>query len=237
MDPEIIREIPEVKPKAAQPFNGDLKHLDHFLLSFEQKVIAFLLPKVPLWLGTVQLTLMTLVWSAGVIAFGYYAAQDIRWLWMFNLCVVFQYITDMLDGAVGRARNTGLVKWGFYADHFLDYVFVCSIVIGYSCLLPEKQHFLVLVCLSLAGGLMAHTFLDFGITNAYKISYFRIGVSELRGFVVVFNIAVISFGKKMLALVFPYVVAGLFLVLAVIVYRSQIGYRAMDRRNRLPANR
>jgi phosphatidylglycerophosphate synthase len=30
--------------------------------------------------------------------------------------IVFQYITDLLDGEIGRKRNTGLIKWGFYMD-------------------------------------------------------------------------------------------------------------------------
>lgn len=237
MTTEMTREPSDPKAETAHRFNGDRKNLDHFLLSIEKKIIVALLPRVPLWLGTVELTLMTLLWSAGVIVFGYFAAQDIRWLWAFSACILLQHITDMLDGAVGRARNTGLIKWGFYADHFLDYVFMCSIVIGYSFLLPDHYHLLVLLCLFFSGGLMVHTFLDFGITNDYKISYFRIGISELRCFVVAINIAGIFLGKDMFVGAFPFVVAGLFLSLSVIVYRSQISYRMMDQTNRLLTNR
>lgn len=237
MKTQMTKEPTDTKAETAHRFNGDRKNLDHVLLSIEKKIIAALLPRVPRWLGTVELTLMTLLWSAGVIVSGYWAAQDIRWLWAFSACILLQHITDMLDGAVGRMRNTGLIKWGFYADHFLDYVFMCSIVIGYSFLLPEHYHLLVLLCLSFCGGLMVHTFLDFGITNDYKISYFRIGISELRCFVVAFNIAGIFLGKDMLIVTFPFVVAGLFLSLCVIVYRSQVSYRMMDQTNRLLTNR
>lgn len=230
--PAKIKEIKSVASAASTgQFKGDRKNLDHFMLDLERKIIAYLLPRVPAWLGTEQLTLMTLIWSAGVIAFGYLAANDIRWLIAFSACIALQHITDMLDGAVGRARNTGLIKWGFYADHFLDYTFVCAIVIGYSFLLPQHYHFLVLLCLSFAGGLMAHTFLDFAITNDYKISYYRIGVSELRCFVIVFNVACVILGKEILVRLFPYIVGGLLLALVMVVYRSQIGYRMMDKKD------
>jgi hypothetical protein len=36
-----------------------------------------------------------------------------------------QWFTDCLDGALGRYRDTGIPKWGYYMDHFLDFVFMC----------------------------------------------------------------------------------------------------------------
>jgi hypothetical protein len=50
-----------------------------------------------------------------------------------------QYVTDHYDGKIGKYRNTGLVRWGYYMDHLLDYVFLCSIIIGYAFILPEKS--------------------------------------------------------------------------------------------------
>lgn len=209
-------------------FKGDRKQLDHWMRPIEKKVIDFFLPLVPSWIGTVELTLMTLVWSAGVVGFGFLAQNDVRWLWGFSLCIALQHLTDMLDGAVGRMRNTGLIKWGFYADHLFDYVFMCAIVLGYYFLLPENYSFLVLICLTLTGGLMAHAFLDFAITNEYKISYFRVGVSELRWLVIILNVFIIVFGKPLLIMLFPWITAGLLAVLVIVVYRSQKVYRFLD---------
>jgi|CXWL01.1.fsa_nt_gi phosphatidylglycerophosphate synthase len=227
-DKNIVRESLPVRSPSELAFKGDKKHLDHFLLSVEKKVIAVLLPMVPSWMGTVHLTLMTIFWSIGVGLFGYLASGDIRWLWAFSVCVVFQHITDMLDGAVGRARNTGLIKWGFYADHFLDYIFMCAIIVGYSFLLPPSFSNLVLLCLIISGGLMVHTFLDFAITNDFKISFNRIGVSELRWLVIIFNMTLIFFGQGLLAVIFPMIVLIAFVVLVVVVYKSQMIYRRMD---------
>ena len=32
--------------------------------------------------------------------------------------------TDSFDGALGRRRDTGIPKWGYYMDHLLDFVFM-----------------------------------------------------------------------------------------------------------------
>ncbi len=217
-------------PEKDESFAGGKKQLNHFLLFYEQKIINALLPRVPLWLGTVELTLMTLAWAAGVVVCGSLADGDIRWLWAFNACIFLQHITDMLDGAVGRARNTGFIKWGFYVDHILDYVFLCAIVAGYSFLLPSSYAFLVLLCLAISGGFMVHVFLDFAITNDFKISFNRFGVSEIRYVLIVFNIALIFFGKELFINVFPFIVSLFFIALCVVVYESQKNYRFADKR-------
>ena len=104
-------------------FAGDKKELVHFLAPLEKKFIDAACAYIPLQIGTVHLTLMTILWSGGIVMAGYLARTDMRWLWLFSVCIFLQYVTDMLDGAVGRMRNTGLIKWGFYMDHFLDYIF------------------------------------------------------------------------------------------------------------------
>lgn len=213
---------------ARQTFAGDKKHLIHFLVPFERKLIAALLPVVPLQMGTAHLTLMTLIWSALIVVSGALAVRDIRWLWLFSACIFLQYVTDMLDGAVGRARNTGLIKWGFYMDHFLDYVFLSSIVIGYSFLLPSSYFFMTLVCLAVTAGFMVHVLMDFAITNNFKISVNYFGVSEMRMSLIFFNVALIILGKSLIAVVFPFFTAAAFIALCAMVYKSQAIYSHLD---------
>jgi len=209
-------------------FTGDKKNLVHFLVPYEQKFLDAAVPHVPAYIGTTHLTLMTILWSGIIIMAGYLAQANVHWLWLLNTCIVLQYMTDMLDGAVGRARNTGLVKWGFYMDHFLDYVFLSSIIVGYSFMLPQSYLFLSLLCLAFCVGFMVHVFLDFSVTNNFKISCNYFGVSELRLVLIVFNVGLIVLGKGLLIQVFPFFVGGAFLALCVLVYRSQKVYNHLD---------
>ncbi len=209
-------------------FNGDKKHLIHFLVPYERIFLKAVLPYVPLSIGTTHLTLMTIGWSLGVMLAGYLSQADLRWLWLFNGCILMQYITDMLDGEVGRTRHSGLIKWGFYMDHFLDYIFLCSTVIGYSFLLPPSYSLLKLSCLALMGGFMVHVFLDFSITHNFKISCNFFGVSEMRLSLILFNILCMLLGKVLLVVVFPYVVIASFVGLCCLVYNSQKIYQHID---------
>lgn len=210
-------------------FTGDQKHLDHFLRGYEKKLIATFLPLVPSWMGTVPLTLLTFLWSALIVLFGYLSVENINWLWGFSACIFVQHITDMLDGEVGRQRNTGLIKWGFYMDHFLDYAFTCAIIAGYSFLLPWAYFLLVLLCLGACGGFMVHTLMDFSITGDFKISFNRVGVAEARYFLIVLNTALIVFGTGLFVAVFPFIVLMSCAALAVVVYKSQKTYALLDK--------
>ena len=211
-----------------QEFAGDKKELVHFLVPYEKKFIDAVLPYIPPQISTVHLTLMTIFWSAGIVMAGYMARADMRWLWLFSGCIFLQYVTDMLDGAVGRWRNTGLVKWGFYMDHFLDYVFLSAIVIGYSFLLPPSYLLWSLFALAFSAGFMVHTLMDFAITNHFKISFSYFGVSEARMVLIIFNVLLIIFGKGLLIQIFPFLVGALFISLCATVYRSQRIYAHRD---------
>jgi phosphatidylglycerophosphate synthase len=215
-------------PPKNQEFAGDKKELVHFLVPYEKKFIDEALPCVPTQISTVHLTLMTILWSGGIIMSGFMAKADIRWLWLFSICIFLQYITDMLDGAVGRQRNTGLIKWGFYMDHFLDYAFLSSIVIGYSFLLPPTYLLWPMLCLTFSAGFMVHTLMNFAITNHFKISFSYFGVSEARLVLIIFNFILIIYGKDLLTQIFPFFVGALFIALCITVYRSQKLYAHID---------
>lgn len=211
-----------------EEFAGDKKEMVHFMVPYEKKFIEAALPYIPAQVSTAHLTLMTIIWSAGIVLGGYLAITDMRWLLLSSFCILGQYVTDMLDGAIGRLRNTGLIKWGFYMDHFLDFVFLSSIVIGYSFLLPSSYLLLSMLCLTLSAGFMVHTLMDFAITNHFKISVGFFGVSEARISVILLNVTLIVFGKGLLIGAFPFVVGALFIALCVMVYKSQIGYAHID---------
>ena len=113
-----------------QGFGGATKAGESILGPLEKKFVARWVNRVPFWLETHHLTLLTIPWTSLVIASAWQVreSEDIRWFWGVSLAIVLQYLTDLFDGAVGRSRNTGLVKWGFYMDHFLDFVFQCGLI-------------------------------------------------------------------------------------------------------------
>ena len=113
-------------------------------------------------------------------------------------------------------------------DHFLDYIFLSAIILGYSFLLPPADKTLALLWLALSAGFMVHTLMDFAITNDFKISISYFGVSEARCVLVIFNVILMVCGKGLLVQMLPLTVAVLFIALCAVVHRSQKIYAQMD---------
>src|SRR6266404_6661775 len=154
-------DIPEwcARVYGKQEFAGAGKTNTGLLVPLERRLARFVLPRIPIWLETYHLTLLTPIWAILIVVFGYLAAGNLRWLWMVNLMIVLHYFTDHFDGKLGKFRDTGLRKWGFYMDHLFDYGFLCSILIGYSFLIPQEAMFSMLLVLCVMSAFMFHTFL------------------------------------------------------------------------------
>ena len=204
-----------------QKFAGAGKTNTGLLVPLERRLAAFILPRCPRWLETYHLTLLTPVWSGLIVLFSYLAARDLRWLWMVNLMIVFHYFTDHFDGKLGKFRNTGLRKWGFYMDHLFDYGFLCSILIGYSFLLPQRAIFNLLLVLCVFSAFMFHTFLMLAATEEFKVSFIVFGPTELRIALIILNVLMVKFGTRGLKGSLPWIAGCGTVALVLLAYRAQ----------------
>jgi phosphatidylglycerophosphate synthase len=211
-----------------QRFAGATKTNTSFLTPLERRLAVRVLPRIPDWLQTYHLTMMTLVWSSMILLFSYLASRDLRWLWMVSLMVFMQYVTDHYDGKIGKYRNTGLVRWGYYMDHLLDYVFLCSIIIGYAFILPEKSRYQILIMLAIFAGYEVTTFLGFAATDRLNISFLKLGPTEFRLAVIVINALLVAYGTRKMVNGLKYVNIGAVIVLAVIVFKTHRVVWEMD---------
>lgn len=211
-----------------QQFAGATKTNTSFLTPFERRLATRVLPKIPSWLETYHLTMMTLLWSSLILFFSYLAARDLRWLWGVSAMVALQYVTDHYDGKIGKYRGTGLVRWGYYMDHFLDYVFLCSVIIGYSFILPERSRYQILIMLAIFAGYEVSTFLAFAATDRLKISYLKFGPTEFRLALIVINGLLVQYGTRTMITGLKYVNIGAAIGLALMIYRTHKLIWALD---------
>jgi phosphatidylglycerophosphate synthase len=218
-----------------QPFAGAGKSNKGMLVPFERRLTAFILPRIPRWLETHHLTLLTPAWSIGIALFGYLAAGNLRWLLMTNLMIVLHYFTDHFDGKLGKYRNTGLRKWGFYMDHLFDYGFLCSILIGYSFLIPQNSVLSMMLVLCVFSAFMFHTFLMLAATGEFRVSLSRFGPTELRIALIIINCFIVRFGARGLKGALPWVAFGGVIALAVLAYISQRRLWRIDMKNKAEA--
>jgi phosphatidylglycerophosphate synthase len=211
-----------------QQFAGASKSNNSFLTPFERRLAPRVLPRIPSWLETYHLTMMTLVWSGMILLFSWWARADLRWLWGVSAMVLLQYITDHYDGKIGKYRGTGLVRWGYYMDHLLDYVFLCSVIIGYAFILPERSRYQILIMLAIFAGYEVSTFLAFAATDRLKISYLKFGPTEFRLALVVINGLLVQYGTRQMVNGLKYVNIGAAVGLALMIYRTHKIIWAMD---------
>jgi phosphatidylglycerophosphate synthase len=204
-----------------QQFAGANKTNTSFLSPLERRLAPLVLPRIPRWLETYHLTMLTLLWSALILVFSYLAAGNIRWLWTVSAMIALHWATDYFDGKVGKYRNTGLVRWGYYMDHLLDFVFLASIIIGYSFILPEKSRVQLLIMLALFAAYDFSTFLAFAATDKLKISYLKFGPTEFRLALIIINALLIMFGAKHMVNGLKWVNAGAAVGLCFLIYSTQ----------------
>ena len=215
-----------------QQFPGASKSNTSFLTPFERRLAVRVLPRIPPWLETYHLTMLTLVWSGFILYFSYLAASDLRWLWGVSAMVFLQYVTDHYDGKIGKYRGTGLVRWGYYMDHFLDYLFLCSVIIGYAFILPERSRYQILIMLALFAGYEMSTFLAFAATDRLKISYMKFGPTEFRLALIVINALLVQYGTRTMINGLKYVNIGAAIGLALVVYRTHKVIWALDMKHK-----
>src|SRR5918997_6810402 len=204
----------------SQQFAGASKINNSFLTPFERRLATRVLPCIPSWLETYHLTMLTLVWSSLILLFSYWAARDLRWLWGVSAMVALQYVTDHYDGKIGKYRGTGLVRWGYYMDHLLDYLFLCSVIIGYAFILPEKSRYQILIMLAIFAAFAVSTFLAFAATDRLKISYLKFGPTEFRLAVIIINALLVQYGTRQMVNGLKYVIIGAAIGLALMIYRT-----------------
>jgi len=144
--------------------------------------------------------------------------------------IVFQWLTDHLDGKLGKFRDTGLERWGFYVDHVFDAFFISAIFIGYAWLLPDYALRDLLWLFAAASGLLVHTVLAFATTNVFRISYLRIGPTEMRLGIVLLNVFLIRHGFEAMANYLRPAAAITSAALALRVYATQRDLWKVERR-------
>jgi phosphatidylglycerophosphate synthase len=213
-------------------FKGDKKKGKFLLWSAEEKLKDWLIPFIPKCVETYHLTMTTVLWSIGIIIFCFLARNNINWIWGFSAMICFQYLTDLLDGELGRRRNTGLIKWGYYMDHFLDYIFLCSITIGYAILVPDEYFYTKLFAFMVVAAFMINSCLGFAATNKLQVSYMNIGPTELRIFFLIVNTMLIFTSRAYTALVVQISTILAFLGIIIAVYKSQKHIWELDMANK-----
>jgi archaetidylinositol phosphate synthase len=214
-------------------FRGAKKKHDSITYKMEKRLVKRLVPTIPHWIKSYHLTLSTILWSAIIILSGYLSSFDIRWFWLSSFGILMHTITDALDGALGKYRKEGLVKWGYYMDHILDYIFLCSVLIGYSFYVSAHFKYMLFFVLAIFGVYLVNTYLTFPLTNRFVNSYLYVGATEIKLLFILLNTMLIFFSKTYMIRALPVVLIGSFIGIVIVIYRTQRKLWDIDKKNNI----
>ena len=168
---------------------------DILLGPLERPTLKWLAAHMPAWVTPDILTAIGVFGSIGVAVSYVLSIYDHNFLWLASLGFIVNWFGDSLDGTLARHRRIERPIYGFFVDHTIDAVSGTIIFLGLG--LTPYVSFIV-ACLSLIAYLMLSVlvFLRTSVVGIFKISYGKLGPTEIRAFAVILNIAMYFGGAQ-----------------------------------------
>ncbi|MFN2148148.1 MAG: CDP-alcohol phosphatidyltransferase family protein [Anaerolineales bacterium] len=167
---------------------------DMLLGPLERPALQWLARHTPRRMTPDTMTLIGILGSI-VIFVGYALCRfSPAYLWLASVGFVLNWYGDSLDGTLARYRKIERPRFGFFVDHTVDAFSQVMVFLGLG-FSPYVR--LDIAALGLVGYLLmtivayVHAF----VTGTFRISYARIGPTEMRLIAVLINAAVFFFGN------------------------------------------
>lgn len=185
-------------------YSGSINKIESILAPINHEIVEGNVRYIPSWIETYHLTLLTYIWVIITLIGGILSRYTILAVWLCIIALVGHIVTDAFDGALGRYRQTGLVRWGHYADHFGDYLLSCALVLSFRLIDPAINEYLIFFLVIVITGFFIHSLLTVATLNKFTLTFFKL-FSPLEGQIayVLVYLAVIIFGRNILTVVIP----------------------------------
>ena len=159
---------------------------DILLGPLERPTLKWLAAHMPAWVTPDTCTIVGVLGSLGVAISYILSGYDRNFLWLASLGFVVNWLGDSLDGTLARYRRIERPVYGFFVDHTIDAFSVSVIMLGLG--LTPYVSFNV-ACLTLIAYLLlcVLVFVRTSAVGEFKISYGRLGPTEIRVFAIFLN--------------------------------------------------
>ncbi len=174
---------------------------DILLGPLERPALKWLAAHTPSWINPDILTGIGAL-GAVIILIGYGLSNYSRYfLWLASLGFVINWYGDSLDGTLARFRHIQRPKYGFFVDHTVDSFNEALIFIGLG-LSPYVRIEIALI--TLVGYLLVSilVFVRTCVLGVFKISYGKLGPTEVRVIGILTNTLVFLGGNPVYRLAF-----------------------------------
>ena len=165
---------------------ADVRVNDSLLAPLERPALQWLCKHMPAWMTPDILTVIGFI-GGGVMAAAYWLCNvNKNFLWIVDLGLVINWFGDSLDGSLARYRGIERFKYGYFVDHTVDITTqtIFFLGLGFSPFVHFNVALLTLVGYLHLGIL---TYINTAVSGVYKISYGKIGPTEVRVFLLGVN--------------------------------------------------
>jgi archaetidylinositol phosphate synthase len=171
---------------------------DILLGPLERPVLEWLSARMPARISPDFCTLFGVI-GAAVVLVGYWLSTiDRNFLWLASLGFVINWLGDSLDGTLARYRHIERPVFGFYVDHTLDAVSQALIFLGLG--LSPYVNFTVASLALIAYMLLSiQVYVRTCAAGEFKISFGRLGPTEIRVLAVLLNTVMFFGGVRTVA--------------------------------------
>jgi len=150
-----------------------------FLAGVEKRTLIWLAARTPAWINSDHLTALGLVSMAGAGAGYWWSRSNRLGLLLVVACLALNWLGDSLDGTLARFRDHSRPRYGFYVDHVVD-AFSALFLLGGLALSGYISPVIGLGLLVAYLMLSVEVYLATYVLGDFKISYFKMGPTELR---------------------------------------------------------
>jgi len=212
---------------------------DILLGPLERPALHWLAFHMPAWVNPDILTAIGVI--GGLVIFGGYILTNYNpvFLWLVNLGLIINWFGDSMDGTLARYRNIQRPRYGFFIDHSVDAVIEVLIVLGLG-LSPYVRFDLAAVALVAYLLLSVMVYIQQIVTNEFRISYGKLGPTEVRvgiflanTFIFLVGNPVMNFGAVSISLYNFIVVIATVIMVVIFIYNTISKGRELSRLDNL----
>jgi archaetidylinositol phosphate synthase len=170
---------------------------DILLGPLERPALRWLAAHMPAWVTPDICTLIGIL-GALVILVSYILSNfDPGFLWLASLGFVINWFGDSMDGTLARYRHIERPRFGFFIDHTVDIITEAMIILGLG-LTPFISFNMATLTLIAYYMLSLVTMIRTCVVGEFKISYGKLGPTEVRVLAILLNTAMYFGGVQVI---------------------------------------
>jgi phosphatidylglycerophosphate synthase len=172
------------------PYVDARRQLTSVLAPVEKRTLVWLAERMPRAVNSDHLTVLALAAMLGAGLSYWFASVSPAGLLLACVCLAVNWFGDSLDGTLARVRQCPRPRYGFYVDHVVD-EFGTAFLLGGLALSGYMTPWVAIALLIAYFMLAMEVFLATNVFGVFRISFFKVGPTELRILLAIGNIAAI----------------------------------------------